>query len=89
MPSALTVEAIRSNRNLPEILANDQGEQSSVDAPAIKQIPVSARTLEVAYPEELREEGEDTTFFASCPVPRNWWTEDWDKTWEQYHTKAF
>lgn len=80
---------------LPEILAMSQGEQSSDDCPVeasvIKQIPISLvlELLEVAYPEELREHGEDNTpIFACCPIPRSWWDEAWYKTWEQCHRPA-
>jgi len=61
MPSALTVETIAGSIEsaLPEILTSDQ---RTIFFHQTDTCIAGTRTaLEVAYPEELREEGEDNT----------------------------
>jgi len=86
--SAATLASVESA--LPEILAMSQGEQSSDDCPVEScdqtiLISLVLELLEVAYPEELREDGETTHLFLLAAQTRSWWDEAWDKTWEQCH----
>lgn len=88
--SSTEVAIAKVESTLPENLTNNQGEQSADDCPVIvtppiKQIPVSLvlELLEIAYPEEFREDGEDSTpVLASCPIHQSSWSDIFDKFWE-------